>query len=47
MQKQKYSIASLFTGCGGLDLGFTGGFTFLGKRYSFVTRRKTDIRDQN
>ncbi len=34
MQKQKYSIASLFTGCGGLDLGFTGGFTFLGKKYS-------------
>ena len=27
-------IASLFSGCGGLDLGFTGGFTFLGKKYN-------------
>jgi DNA (cytosine-5)-methyltransferase 1 len=26
-------IASLFSGCGGLDLGFTGGFTFLGHNY--------------
>ena len=23
-----YRIASLFSGCGGLDLGFTGGFNF-------------------
>ena len=27
------TIASLFSGCGGLDLGFTGGFAFLGKEY--------------
>ena len=26
-------IASLFSGCGGLDLGFTGGFIFMGKEY--------------
>ncbi len=26
-------IASLFSGCGGLDLGFTGGFTFRGHEY--------------
>lgn len=26
-------IASLFSGCGGLDLGFTGGFTFMGRKY--------------
>lgn len=26
-------IASLFSGCGGLDLGFTGGFTFLGREF--------------
>jgi len=31
---QKYSIVSLFSGCGGLDLGFSGGFEFLGKKYS-------------
>ena len=27
------SILSLFSGCGGLDLGFMGGFRFLGKTY--------------
>lgn len=26
-------IASLFSGCGGLDLGFSGGFEFMGKSY--------------
>jgi len=30
----KYKIASLFAGCGGLDLGFVGGFDFLGKRFA-------------
>lgn len=28
-----YHIASLFAGCGGMDLGFIGGFDFLGKHY--------------
>lgn len=28
-----YSIVSLFSGCGGTDLGFEGGFNFLGKYY--------------
>lgn len=27
------NIVSLFSGCGGLDLGFTGGFTFQGRNY--------------
>lgn len=30
---KKHSVISLFSGCGGMDLGFTGGFNFLGKRY--------------
>jgi len=30
---RKYSVVSLFAGCGGLDLGFTGGFKFLDKKY--------------
>lgn len=30
---RKYSVISLFTGCGGLDLGFVGGFSFLDKFY--------------
>ena len=28
-----FSVLSLFSGCGGLDLGFMGGFRFLGKKY--------------
>lgn len=28
-----YSVVSLFAGCGGLDLGLTGGFEFLGRRF--------------
>lgn len=30
----KLKVASLFCGCGGLDLGLLGGFSFLGKKYS-------------
>ncbi len=33
MTKKVYKIASLFSGCGGLDLGFTGGFNFLGHNF--------------
>lgn len=29
-----YDVISLFSGAGGLDLGFKGGFTFLGKEYA-------------
>ena len=29
-----YKVLSLFTGCGGLDLGFKGNFKFLNKEYS-------------
>lgn len=33
--KQKtFTVASLFSGCGGLDLGFKGDFTFLNKQYA-------------
>ena len=28
-----YSVVSMFSGCGGIDLGFMGGFSFLGKKY--------------
>ena len=30
---QPISVISLFSGCGGMDLGFVGGFDFLGKSY--------------
>lgn len=33
MSIQKFSVVSLFAGCGGFDLGIQGGFTFLGKKY--------------
>lgn len=32
--KQKIRVISLFSGCGGMDLGFVGGFEFLGKKYA-------------
>jgi DNA (cytosine-5)-methyltransferase 1 len=37
---KKYTLLSLFTGCGGLDLGFRGDFSFLGKKYA---RRNFEI----
>lgn len=30
---KQYRVLSLFSGCGGLDLGLEGGFTHLGKKY--------------
>ncbi|MDR0250455.1 MAG: DNA (cytosine-5-)-methyltransferase, partial [Burkholderiales bacterium] len=32
--KKPMTVVSLFSGCGGMDLGFLGGFDFLGKRYA-------------
>lgn len=31
--KSSFSVISLFSGCGGMDLGFKGGFDFLGRKY--------------
>ena len=31
---QDYTVVSLFSGCGGLDLGICGGFCYLGKDYA-------------
>jgi DNA (cytosine-5)-methyltransferase 1 len=39
-EDRKYKVISLFAGCGGLDLGFTGGFKFRDKKYS---KRMFDI----
>jgi len=36
--KKSISVVSLFSGCGGMDLGFVGDFDFLGKHYD-----KTDF----
>lgn len=35
----EYSVVSLFSGCGGLDMGFLGGFKFLGKTYDRLPYR--------
>ena len=32
-QRRTYSVVSLFSGCGGMDLGFAGGFWFGGRYY--------------
>ncbi|MHB1670124.1 DNA cytosine methyltransferase, partial [Thiomonas sp.] len=31
--EESFSVISLFSGCGGMDLGFKGAFSFLGRRY--------------
>jgi DNA (cytosine-5)-methyltransferase 1 len=31
---QNYSVVSLFSGCGGMDLGFRGGFSVFGRAYA-------------
>lgn len=31
-----WKVSSLFSGCGGLDLSFLGGFEYLGKKYPFL-----------
>lgn len=32
--QKAHKVISLFSGCGGMDLGFRGGFEFLGKQYA-------------
>lgn len=31
--EREYSVASMFSGCGGMDLGFLGGFSVFGRKY--------------
>jgi DNA (cytosine-5)-methyltransferase 1 len=38
-ENAEFSVVSLFSGCGGLDLGFLGGFEFLGKTYEKLPYR--------
>ena len=32
MKNKKYKVVSLFSGCGGMDLGFEGDFEYLKKK---------------
>lgn len=41
---KSFSVVSLFSGCGGMDLGFRGGFSFLGSEYA---RNPFDIKWAN
>lgn len=41
--REAFSVVSLFSGCGGLDLGFRGGFKALGRSYKRLPFR-TDWR---
>lgn len=45
--KQTFTVVSLFSGCGGMDLGFKGGFEFLGKKYSKLPFNITWANDIN
>ncbi len=40
MMREKFRVISLFSGCGGLDLGILGDFTVFGKKYQ---KRKFNI----
>ena len=33
---RKFSVVSMFSGCGGMDLGFHGGFALLGREYDVL-----------
>lgn len=37
----EHSVVSLFSGCGGMDLGFSGGFSFGGRHYARLPFRLT------
>jgi len=37
--RHKFSIVSLFSGCGGMDIGFLGGFQYLGAAYTSLPFR--------
>ncbi len=42
-----YNLVSLFSGCGGMDLGFRGGFEFLGRTYQPLPFRFSWANDLN
>jgi len=44
---KKYSVVSLFSGCGGLDLGLEGGFTVLGTEYKQTPLQVVWANDNN
>ena len=49
-KEKPYQITSFFSGCGGLDFGFKGGFSILGKHYEplpfNITHRHVVLRSE-
>ena len=41
---KRYKVLSLFSGAGGLDLGFTGGFVYLGEKYGRAPEEPLQLR---
>jgi DNA (cytosine-5)-methyltransferase 1 len=46
-KEKRYKVVSLFSGCGGLDLGLEGGFNFLGEHFSATPLRVVWANDNN
>lgn len=47
IKSKNYGVVSLFTGCGGLDLGFTGGFSYKGEKYGKLPFEILEAYDNN
>lgn len=45
--EKEYELVSMFSGCGGMDLGFLGGFEALGRRYEHLPFRIVWANDHN
>lgn len=45
--QKRFTVISLFSGCGGMDLGFKGGFEFLDQKYSRLPFEITWANDIN
>ncbi|MCB0075900.1 MAG: DNA (cytosine-5-)-methyltransferase [Anaerolineales bacterium] len=45
--ENSYAVISLFSGCGGLDLGLLGGFSYLGEEYSTLPLEIIGAYDNN
>ncbi|MDP1590364.1 MAG: DNA (cytosine-5-)-methyltransferase, partial [Prosthecobacter sp.] len=43
----KFKLVSMFSGCGGMDLGFVGGFELFGRRYKSLPFEATWANDLN
>ena len=44
---ERIKVASLFCGCGGMDLGVVGGFSYLGKEYTETTKLDKNLHTFN